>query len=305
MSSRRRKQNRKPSRGHDRKLKRGNRMNNNYGLLEVQEANLKILKELDRICEKYRISYVLDSGTLLGAIRHGGFIPWDDDADVVMTRNGWEAFKKVAARELPEGMKLIFPESFGGGKRFYDFTPRVIYEYSRRREPGEEDAYYEGKLNHLWVDIFILDRLPDSPAAAKAVLLRQKALYLLAMGHRFRLDMNKYPAKLKLPVLGGSTAGKAVPMRSIFRMQEKLSRCAERKKTRYWYYSNYEPGYIDIRLKDSWVTERTRIRFEDTTLSIPAHYDEVLKSIYGDYMTLPPKEDRKPSHGSTEIRIYG
>ena len=280
-------------------------MNNNYGLLEVQEANLKILKELDRICEKYRISYVLDSGTLLGAIRHGGFIPWDDDADVVMTRNGWEAFKKVAARELPEGMKLIFPDSFGGGKRFYDFTPRVIYEYSRRREPGDEDAFYEGKLNHLWVDIFILDRLPDSPAAAKAVLLRQKALYLLAMGHRFRLDMNKYPAKLKLPVLGGSTAGKAVPMRSIFRMQEKLSRCAERKKTRYWYYSNYEPGYIDIRLKDSWVTERTRIRFEDTTLSIPAHYDEVLKSIYGDYMTLPPKEDRKPSHGSTEIRIYG
>ena len=280
-------------------------MNNNYGLLEVQEANLKILKELDRICEKYRISYVLDSGTLLGAIRHGGFIPWDDDADVVMTRNGWEAFKKVAARELPEGMKLIFPDSFGGGKRFYDFTPRVIYEYSRRREPGDEDAFYEGKLNHLWVDIFILDRLPDNPAAAKAVLLRQKALYLLAMGHRFRLDMNKYPAKLKLPVLGGSTAGKAVPMRSIFRMQEKLSRCAERKKTRYWYYSNYEPGYIDIRLKDSWVTERTRIRFEDTTLSIPAHYDEVLKSIYGDYMTLPPKEDRKPSHGSTEIRIYG
>ena len=280
-------------------------MNNNYGLLEVQEANLKILKELDRICEKYRISYVLDSGTLLGAIRHGGFIPWDDDADVVMTRNGWEAFKKVAARELPEGMRLIFPDSFGGGKRFYDFTPRVIYEYSRRREPGDEDAFYEGKLNHLWVDIFILDRLPDSPAAAKAVLLRQKALYLLAMGHRFRLDMKKYPAKLKLPVLGGSTAGKAVPMRNIFRMQEKLSRCAERKKTAYWYYSNYEPGYIDIKLKDSWVTERTRIRFEDTTLSIPANYDEVLKSIYGDYMTLPPKEERKPSHGSTEIRIYG
>ena len=68
------------------------------------------LKELDRICGKFRIPYVLDSGTLLGAIRHGGFIPWDDDADVVMPRNGWEAFKKVAARELPEGMKLVLPE---------------------------------------------------------------------------------------------------------------------------------------------------------------------------------------------------
>ena len=82
-------------------------MNNAYGLLHVQEANLKILKELDRICEKFRIPYVLDAGTLLGAIRHGGFIPWDDDADVVMPRNGWEAFRKVAARELPEGMKLV------------------------------------------------------------------------------------------------------------------------------------------------------------------------------------------------------
>ena len=280
-------------------------MNNAYGLLHVQEANLKILKELDRICEKFRIPYVLDAGTLLGAIRHGGFIPWDDDADVVMPRNGWEAFRKVAARELPEGMKLVLPDSYGEGKRFYDFTPRIIYEYSQRREPGAEDAYYEGKLNHLWVDIFILDRLPDSPAAAKAVLLRHKALYLLAMGHRFHLDMKKYPVKLKLPVLGGSSAGKLLPMRQIFRMQEKLARCANRKKTSFWYYSNYEPGYIDIRLEDSWVRDRIRIRFEDTTLSIPAHYDEVLKSIYGDYMTLPPKEERRPSHGSTEIRIYG
>ena len=280
-------------------------MNNAYGLLHVQEANLKILKELDRICEKFRIPYVLDSGTLLGAIRHGGFIPWDDDADVVMPRNGWEAFRKVAARELPEGMKLVLPDSYGEGKRFYDFTPRIIYEYSQRREPGAEDAYYDGKLNHLWVDIFILDRLPDSPAAAKAVLLRHKALYLLAMGHRFHLDMKKYPVKLKLPVLGGSTAGKLLPMRQIFRMQEQLARCANRKKTSFWYYSNYEPGFIDIRLEDSWVRDRIRIRFEDTTLSIPAHYDEVLKSIYGDYMTLPPKEERRPSHGSTEIRIYG
>ncbi len=98
-------------------------MNNAYGLLHVQEANLKKLKELDRICGKFRIPYVLDSGTLLGAIRHGGFIPWDDDADVVMPRNGWEAFKKVAARELPEGMKLVLPEDYGNGKGFTILLP--------------------------------------------------------------------------------------------------------------------------------------------------------------------------------------
>lgn len=280
-------------------------MNNAYGLLEVQEANLRILKEIDRICEKFRIGYVLDSGTLLGAIRHGGFIPWDDDADVVMTRNAWEAFRKVAPRELPEGMSLLFPDTFDGGRRFYDFTPRIIYEFSRRRKPDGETAFYEEKLNHLWVDIFILDRLPDNPAAAKALILRHKALYLLAMGHREKLDMKKYTAVQKLPVLGGSTAGKAVSMRAVFSLQDRLAKKYNKKKTARWYYSNYDPGYIDIRLKDEWVTERTRIRFEDTMLSIPAHYDEVLTCIYGDYMKLPPKDQRVPSHGSTEIQIYG
>ena len=280
-------------------------MNNAYGLLEVQEANLRILKEIDRICEKFRIGYVLDSGTLLGAIRHGGFIPWDDDADVVMTRNAWEAFRKVAPRELPEGMSLLLPDTFAGGSRFYDFTPRIIYEFSRRRKPDGETAFYEEKLNHLWVDIFILDRLPDNPAAAKSLILRHKALYLLAMGHRPKLAMKKYTAVQKLPVLGGSTAGKAVPMRTVFALQDRLAKKFNRKQTGRWYYSNYDPGYIDIRLKDEWVTNRIRIRFEDTTLSVPAHYDEVLTCIYGDYMKLPPKEQRVPSHGSTEIQIYG
>ena len=280
-------------------------MNNAYGLLEVQEANLRILKEIDRICEKFRIGYVLDSGTLLGAIRHGGFIPWDDDADVVMTRNAWEAFRKVAPRELPEGLSLLLPDTFAGGSRFYDFTPRIIYEFSRRRKPDGETAFYEEKLNHLWVDIFILDRLPDNPAAAKSLILRHKALYLLAMGHRQKLDMKKYTAVQKLPVLGGSTAGKAVPMRTVFALQDRLAKKFNRKQTGRWYYSNYDPGYIDIRLRDEWVTNRIRSRFEDTTLSVPAHYDEVLTCIYGDYMKLPPKEQRIPSHGSTEIQIYG
>ena len=279
-------------------------MNNAYGLFDVQSANLKILKEIDRIARKFRISYALDSGTLLGAVRHGGFIPWDDDADIVMTRNSWEAFRKVAPRELPEGMKLLLPDTFCGGKRFYDFTPRIVYEYSQRRVPDEDSAFYEEKLNLLWVDIFILDRLPDSEAAAKKTILEQKGIYLLAMGHRRKLDLSKYGA-LTVPVLGGSTAGKAVPMKALFLMQDRLAAKYNKKKTSWWYYSNYDPGFIDIRLKDAWVTETTRIRFEDTELSIPAHYDEVLTCIYGDYMTLPPKDQRVPSHGSTEIRIYG
>jgi len=79
-------------------------MDNSYGLIAVQEANLKILKEVDRICTKYNISYMLDAGTLIGAVRDGGFIAWDDDADIVMTRENYVAFKKVAADELIAGL---------------------------------------------------------------------------------------------------------------------------------------------------------------------------------------------------------
>ena len=66
-----------------------------YDMSRVHSANLKILKEIDRICRKYKIQYALDAGTLIGAVRHKGFIPWDDDADIVFTRNQFEAFKKV------------------------------------------------------------------------------------------------------------------------------------------------------------------------------------------------------------------
>ena len=83
-------------------------MNNAYGLQAVQEANLKILKEIHRICEKYRISYALDSGTLLGAIRHGGFIPWDDDLDISMYRKDFRRLAACIEEELPEEIGFYY-----------------------------------------------------------------------------------------------------------------------------------------------------------------------------------------------------
>lgn len=279
-------------------------MDNGYGLLKVQQANLKILKEIDRLCKKYDISYTLDAGTLLGAIRHNGFIPWDDDADIAMTRANWQLFKRVALRELPEGIRLILPEDLKEGKAFYDFTPRVIYEKSKRHESEREDAFYEGKLNKLWVDIFILDVLPENKALAFLTKALQKIIYLFSMGHRYKLNYKKYSLPEKFIVFIMSKIGHVLPMRSLFKMQNWLSKLFENVKGNSLYYSNYQPDYLYVTLNREWIKSTFYIKFEDTLLPVAEDYEAILGMVYGDYMKLSAKSERKPSHKSLEIEVY-
>ncbi len=279
-------------------------MDDSYGLRQVQEANLKILKEIDRICEKYRIDYMLDAGTLLGAVRHRGFIPWDDDADVAMRRNCWSAFRRVAARELPETMRLLEPAELARDGKFYDFTPRILYLPSRRHVPDEASEYYGEKLNHLWVDIFILDRLPDGSAGAAWQRALQKLVYALSMGHRRKLDYRRYSPAQRAGVAVLSTAGKLLPMSLLVRLQDRFARSARRKETERVYYSNYQPDYLHVTLERELTQRTVSLPFEDTELSAPAGWHEILTRVYGDYMQPPSEEDRRPSHGSREIEIY-
>ena len=278
-------------------------MDNSYGLWKVQEANLYMLKEVDRICQKYRINYMLDSGTLLGAIRHGGFIPWDDDADIAMTRSAFEAFKKVAKRELPEDLTLLLPKDLAGGRAFYDFTPRILLKRSRRRKGDREDAYYAGQLNHLWIDIFILDGISGGGPGEKLAILLQKKMYLLSMGHRFRIDYSSYPLFMGLLIRIASFLGRWISMPLLYKGQDFFARFFSPKNPEIFYYSNYQPDYLHIRMKKEWLAETTSIHFENTQLCISEHYDRILRNLYGDYMRLPRKEKQRPTHGSLEIEV--
>ena len=280
-------------------------MDNSYGMLALQKANLYILQEIDRICKRYKINYTLDSGTLLGAIRHGGFIPWDDDADIAMTRANFEAFKRIVKRELSDKLEFIMPNEFKNGKVFYDFTPRIIYKPSARHKKNDKKDPYEGKLNHLWVDIFILDKLPKSKTLQRFVLFNQKLIYLFSMGHRKKLELKKYKGSMKIAVSVFSIIGKIISMKYLFRLQDRLSKLFYKsRKSSTLYYSNYQPDYIDIKVNKDWYEKYLNIKFEDTVLSIIDEYDSVLQLVYGDYMTPPPKADRIPTHGSMEIEVY-
>ena len=280
-------------------------MDNSYGMLALQKVNLYILQEIDRICKKYKINYTLDSGTLLGAIRHGCFIPWDDDADIAMTRSNFEAFRRIVKRELSDKLDFIMPNEFKNGKVFYDFTPRIIYKPSARHKKNDKKDPYEGKLNHLWVDIFIIDKLPKSKPLQRLTLFSQKLIYLFSMGHRKKLDLKKYKGSMKIAVSVFSIIGKIISMKYLFRLQDRLSKLFYKsRKSSTLYYSNYQPDYIDIKVNKDWYEKYLNIKFEDTVLSIIDEYDSVLQLVYGDYMTPPPKADRIPTHGSMDIEVY-
>ena len=271
-------------------------------LQEAQGAALEILTAIDALCRQNGIQYLLDSGTLLGAVRHQGFIPWDDDADIAMTRENYDRFVKVAA-ELPEEFELVKPEIFAAEDKFYDFTPRVIYKNSKMRLWSEEQDYYGGKLNHLWVDIFILDNIPDGKLADRKTRLAQKILYGYAMAKRYALDFTKYQGAAKAEVKFLTRKGKKIPMQEILKKQEALSRKWNGEKTARLYYSNYQPDYLRCTVNREWSETVTELPFEGHRFYCPANYDAVLTEIYGDYMTLPPEEKRIPTH-SDDIEIF-
>lgn len=279
-------------------------MKSDYDMSRVHQANLTILKEIDRICRKYNIKYMLDAGTLIGAVRHKGFIPWDDDADVAFTRNQYDAFMKVVKRELPQGLELVEPDSFRNGKGFYDFTARIIYKNSRCHEDSPQMRFYEGKLNHLWVDLFVIDRLPAGRMGASITKLLHMAVYGMAMGHRYELDFKKYSLanKIFVGILAG--VGRCVPMKAIFFMQRALALKDRKSKGRLRYYSNYQPDFLYVTVDQDWCDNVEDAPFEDTQLMIPKGWHEVLTLLYGDYMQLPPEEQRVPAHSSMEIEVF-
>ena len=205
---------------------------------------------------------------------------------------------------LNNDTELLEPDSYRGGRAFYDFTPRIIYKNSQVHPDSDRMDYYEGKLNHLWVDLFILDKLPEGKLASEMTRFIHKAIYGLAMGHRHDLDYSRYSLLHKIFVGGLATAGKLIPLKWIISMQKWAALKDRKSKGSRWYYSNYQPDYLYVTLEDDWCTKTEDAPFEDTQLMIPKGYHQVLTEVYGDYMQLPPEDKRVPTHSSQQIRVF-
>ena len=281
-----------------------------FDLEKIHKANLEILKAVREICIRHNITYLIDSGTLLGAVRHRGFIPWDDDVDLCFRREEFEQFKVIANLELPGNMELVMPDDYRDGEAFYDFVPRVIYKNSRRHSEDDADMeFYEGKLNHLWVDLFIIDRLPKGKLSSRLMRLKQQIFFGMGMAHRRKLDWSKYKGlqKLEVSVLVG--LGRLIPMKTIFKWQDnsakkytELYKTDNNVSAGKSFFSNYQPDFQYCVVDDSW-EEPISFEFEGERFTGPREWDKVLKMLYGDYMKLPPLEKRQPSHSGRELEI--
>ena len=294
-------------------------MTNDYGLLKVHEAELTMLKELDAFCRENGIEYILDSGTLLGAIREHGFIPWDDDVDIVMTGENFERFQKClaekraaekapadnesagtgAAEKAPADMQLIGPHEYAAENKFYDFAYKLTNTQTGRRDDNTDGKIYNEKLNHLWIDVFAYENIPDGKWAAAFTVLRHRLLYLLALGHR-DVSHIKTSALMKVLTAPFRLAGSLIPMEKLCAHKDRLSKKNRGLQTKKYFVPSYQPDWLQVWYDKDWYKEIIRVPFEDTFLPVPAGYDAMLTAMYGDYRKRPEEKDRAASH-HTEV----
>ena len=240
----------------------------------VQLKQLSILKEIDAICRRNHIDYWLDGGTILGALRHGGFIPWDDDIDIAMPLSDLPRFVEAAQRELPKGLFLQSPDT--------DYDVRMpIYKVRDRNSFLVEgaDDFTRDYCKGLYVDIFPMMPYPScSPQFIKRVAkgyCRANAILNSQHYYSWRSFAEFFYFGLK---------------RALCKLQWNVA-CRFRSKGEYTSNTLNNNGYGIMHRTDS-IFPTGRIRFEDAEFNAPADPDAYLTDLYHDYMQLPPADKR-------------
>ena len=261
---------------------------------ELRKANLDLLSKFDKFCGEHGIKYFITFGTLLGAVRHGDMIPWDDDIDVTMLRSEYYKLIKISKQKYPEGCELLTP---GEDKSFCGFTPMFKdngYVGKMIKGSDSDDGTGTGRLG---IDIFVLD--PSYTGPRHTILTyRQYVLYAQARAHRAirkPLDTSK-PKFLAVPV---------VKFFEFIGRRRKLYRIVED----YWDLSLdlkskgkrlYSPCNIPDELRQEydprWFDDTVYLNLGGTEYPAPAGYKELLTTMFGDYMQLPPEDKRFPEH---------
>lgn len=265
----------------------------------MHELELELLVEFDRVCRMHNINYVISYGTLLGAIRHKGFIPWDDDADLCMLREDYEKFKRVQNDLNPD---ICY---------FQDNTtdPEYRWGYGKLRRTGTE--YIRAGQEHLkckngvFIDIFVQDDIPQSTIGQ---VIQDKYCYFLRkitwseVGKKQTIGIKR----IWFSILS------LIPISWVFKRLEpihKRSNNSTPNRVTCLLFPSLGQFYYKASIKErygvpkSWYLERAEYDFEGHKLYGSKNYDEILSFIYHDYMKLPPIEKRQQHSPVSFIKL--
>ena len=257
-------------------------MDNSYGKQAVQEKILEIACEIKRLCEKHGIEYYISDGSCLGAVRHGGFIPWDDDFDIVMTRENYDRFAEVAKKEL----RAPF---------FYQDTetdpayPCVFAKVRNSETTFIEEDFAHLPMNHgIYVDIFYLTGVPDGKLPAK---IHELGGFLSFFFQEF--------ARVRTPGFKQKLCSAILKITKALHLKKSLARLGLWLNCR-WpaascetvSYSMGKFNYQETTMERRLFGKPQDILFEGVSFSTVEDTHGYLTHLYGDYRQLPPEESR-------------
>lgn len=246
-------------------------------LQQHQMVLYELLQVFDAVCKKHNIQYMLFAGSALGMVRHGGFIPWDDDLDVVMLRPEYERFLAVAASEL-DGEKYFLQ------KEFSDHWPMFFSKLRKNNTAFLERYIPKDPETHqgVYIDIFPCDNLADGNLMRKLQFYSSKVVIAKSLDRRGYLTDSR--AKKLFMAMCRITPG-GVFRKIVRREWDTDSACVH---TFFGGASRFEKNIYPRK----WFTETIQMPFVGGEYPVSAHYDAMLTAMYGDYMTPLPEDQR-------------
>lgn len=246
---------------------------NEYGTRKIQMEILDIMRYLDSFCRENDIRYSLSGGTLLGAVRHHGFIPWDDDIDVMFDRPNYEKLKKALETNLDPNFVVIQP-----------LWVKRLSKVTNERLKEEENC----------VDFFVFDNVPNSALRARLKIFLLRVL----RGMLYKeIDYSRLSIKNKIFLFVTGLMGRPFSQSFKQKLHENVSQWGNHSKTeKITIYNTFLKQMSRIKYEADIVDEYMELDFEGEKFMAFAKYDSFLTELYGNYMELPPVEERVPAH---------
>lgn len=256
-------------------------------LAQIKQIEVQILDTFVSFCEEHDLTYFLAYGTLLGAVRHKGFIPWDDDIDVTMPRPDYQKLLQL----WPKQGRYLLLECRHDKSYPYPFA-KLCDDNTRIEEAGVVNPYEMG----IYLDIFPLDGIPGTPEESRRTLRRFETL------EKCRMYSEMPPESLFKDGQKSNFSRKLLWHLLHAVGAPRFSKWMDRAAKKYGYSDSQYGGLLMTRFSYreiyplSILNETTKLEFEGKWYTAPADYDQILTLLYGEYMQLPPEEERVLKH---------